>query len=132
MLSMIALLGTMGVIVADEPKKPAATLEGTWTVVSVEHDGKAAQGTDLKKGDKLVVKGDGYRFDAAYKEEGTFKVDAAKTPATIDLTDSRKQASHGIYKLDGNRLTLCFWPGERPAAFKSSPTALLVEFERKK
>jgi uncharacterized protein (TIGR03067 family) len=75
--------------------------------------------------------------------KGTFKLDAAKKPKSIDMTvkegkNYEGKTSLGIYKIEGNRFTWCAnEPGrkERPGDFVDSEgdqKFLLVVFERKK
>ena len=42
---------------------------------------------------------------------------------------ARGQATFGVYRVAGDRLTLCIGP-ERPASFSARGTAALVELER--
>jgi uncharacterized protein (TIGR03067 family) len=79
---------------------PAGT---TWTFTA---DGKSV----------LSIPGGG---DAA---PGTFTVDLKKDPAQVDISAGPKGTPmQGIYKRDGDTLTLCVGTkiGERPAAFES-------------
>jgi RNA polymerase sigma factor (sigma-70 family) len=102
-------------------------LQGTWVAVSAEKGGKAAPDeflTSLKitfAGDKITVRGGG---DA---KEGTFKLDPAKKPKEIDLMHEGKTAQ-GIYRLDGDKLTLCLDDADkgRPTEFKSKAGTGLV------
>ena len=132
LLTLILGFWTAGLIEAEDAKK-APSLDGVWTVVMVEYDSDKSIDKDLKRGDTFTVNGTDYRLDGStHKERGTLKTDDSMTPATVDLADGNKQVSRAIYKLDGDKLVLCLWPGERPTVFKSGPKALLVEFERKK
>ena len=63
--------------------------------------------------------------------EGTYRVDPGKTPKEIDLTDS-SGTRLGIYKLEGDQLTLCLTEPNRPSrpteftAPAGSPQMVLV------
>lgn len=130
--ALVSVLWTVGFGAVDGTTKTSA-LDGSWTVVSIEHDKKKTMGKNLKQGDVFTVKGDTYRLNGlAHKEVGTLKTDATGAPATVDIDDGNKRGSLGIYKLDGTKLVFCMWPGERPTKFKSGPKAVLVEFERAK
>jgi uncharacterized protein (TIGR03067 family) len=142
----LALLSTI-LIAADKPKDAGAQdhqkLQGTWQVLQELHgdsdtsdEGKHCQ--LIFDGDKFTVKKD----DKAILE-GTFTIDAIKSPAQIDLKvlkddeDERTgQTSLGIYQLDGDKLKLCACDpsqSERPAEFSTKGTRfLLIAMERVK
>src|SRR6516164_5747912 len=89
-----------------EPKVKAGALEGTWVFSKIIGDGKGAPPGDLeltfKKG-KLSIK-----LGKIGEKSHDYKIDAAKKPAHIDLTDSeRNKKVEGIYKIDKGELYLC-------------------------
>ncbi len=100
-------------------------MQGQWSVTIAERDGKPA-GDELKN-IKLVVliAGKDYRVLVNDKvvSGGTFTIDAAKSPRTIDtkITEGPNKGlmEKGIYKIEGDKMTAVFAkPGkERPAAF---------------
>ena len=121
---------TAGLLAAPAPadKDP---LVGTWVIVSAVRGGKAF---DEIKGEKLSFTRDGKLTVTAKNEEekATYKVDASKKPATIDITFEdrpgnskvgrlgKKPATievairrdntvtfHGIYALEGDTLKIC-------------------------
>ncbi len=128
---------------ADDSKgqKAETALEGTWTLVSLEFDGRKLSDEDLVNG-TMTIKGNKYVFKMQKKEndeEGTLKIDAGKKPATIDLDiltgRSKGKKQVGIYELDGTSLKFCFSdPGEteRPKEFKAGEGSKQTLFGFKK
>jgi uncharacterized protein (TIGR03067 family) len=121
-------------------------LEGTWRATSVEQDGEKLD-PDKVKTVRCTIRSGSYVFaiDSA-KEEGKWSSDAKATPATLDMTVSspaqfRGRVNRGIYKLDGDKLTLCVAgtavggkAPARPTEFdaKKGSGQILYVFERTK
>jgi uncharacterized protein (TIGR03067 family) len=104
-------------------------LAGSWQAVSYALDGKEAPAEDLKK---VKLRIDAHGKTAAQSEGKTFlastiRVDPGWNPKTIDIAftegDRKGKTALGIYKLDGDTLTICRAnPGkDRPSAFSSTP-----------
>lgn len=97
---------------------------GEWIPVSVVRDGQALDKAMLKHGkrtatvDKVTVK-----FGPQVLVQATYTVDRSPRPMTMDYFLAGGQMQHGIWELDGNRLTTCFGaPGQpRPTEFASTP-----------
>lgn len=71
--------------------------------------------------------------------DATFTIDPTKTPKHLDLTFDRIGLSPGIYKIEGDTLTLCRGSSRgkaggdgRPKEFKNGNRALLREWKRVK
>jgi RNA polymerase sigma factor (sigma-70 family) len=123
---------------AADKEKPAKSdqenLRGTWAGVSGEAGGNTLP-ADAVKNYRLVF-GDGkltVKF-AGEGKEGTFKLDPAAKPKTIDLTLDGGTGV-GIYSLDGDTLKLCFTETgkeDRPTEFatKKGRWAVLLVFKR--
>ena len=89
---------------------------------------------------ELTITKDAYEFPKGINRisaKGTVKIDAAK--GTIDFTPDDGPAKGktlvGLYKVDGDVLTLCFTGtgGERPKEFKTADrNTVLATYERKK
>lgn len=118
-------LATVFLVAADDPKDELKKLDGTYTMVSGEKDGKNVPEQTIKTA-KLVIKGDQHDVkigDVIFK--GTHKIDPSKKPKTIDATDTegpfKGKTVYGIYELDGGIFKVCFAkPGEdRPKEFST-------------
>ncbi len=116
--------------------KDTVNIEGTWVVESATVDGKAE---DDIKGEKMTFKNGTLTVKTKQKDEkGTYKLDSAQKPKTIDVTDDGKNETYaGIYKLDGDRLTICV-PDKagnaRPKEFtaKEGSRQMVLELKREK
>src|SRR5438128_3567307 len=70
----------------DAAKKDLAKLEGTWTLVAMEVDGKAVPEAKLVSA-SLTIRGDKYSLTSRNKlHEVEMKLDASKSPKEIDMT----------------------------------------------
>src|SRR5439155_27165310 len=89
-----------------EVKKEMALLQGEWSMVSGEIDGKAMP-EDFLKGARRTAKGDETTIVIAGQlfMKATFTIDPAKKPKTIDytMTDgfSKGKKQLGIYEITG-------------------------------
>ena len=142
--TLLATIGFAAVALADDAadKKDKEKLQGTWTAVSGEKEGKddpeakehalVFEGNKfrVKKGDKVVV-------------QGTFKIDASKSPKTMDIEisegpeDVKGKTAQAIYALDSDELTWCVaepGSGQRPEklATKEGVKHMLVKLKREK
>jgi uncharacterized protein (TIGR03067 family) len=112
-------------------------LDGTWVGTSY----KRGPGVVSKEnvGTSLTITKDGYECKGSYpiSKKGTLKIDEAN--GTIDFTStegfSKGKTMQGIYKLEGNVLTVCYADSssKRPTEFKSEKiSTVLITFEKKK
>ena len=133
----LLILSAVGFLAADDPKKDEAdSLMGKWSAVSISAGGKPAQ-EDLVKGFKITIDDKTYinLMGTEVVEEGGYKIDASKSPKTIDF-DIKKgldvgKRQLGIYKIDGGKLMIvAAIPGsqERPKSFKVEPESQVLEF----
>ena len=143
-VASLAVIGLAAVAVADDAadKKDKEQLQGTWTAVSGESEGKenaeAKEHVMVFDGDKFTVK----RGDKVMVQ-GTFKIDASKSPKAMDMNitegpeDVKGKTAHAIYELKGDELTWCVThpgDGERPEKFatKEGAKQMLIKFKREK
>ena len=142
----MAVVFAAGVALAQDAKdgKKAAKLEGTYVIVSLEMGGEKipdelfskapeADRTIRITADKLISSKKGKDDSVAYK------VDASKSPAHITTTEAKggkTETSYGIYKLDGDTLTICMVESEkaedRPKEFKSAKDSKVMILTLKK
>jgi uncharacterized protein (TIGR03067 family) len=134
----------------DAVKKELAKLDGTWTVIKMEVDGKSLLEKD-KPESKLVIKDGKVTSNAKETPKGGTELskilDPSKKPKQITVPnfeggDPKKGVTLiGIYELDGDDLRVCVQAvetanlkereKERPTAFDSKQGMLLV-FKREK
>lgn len=114
-----------------------ARIQGTWVVVSAERDGAPVPPESLKAREvKMIFEAN--RIVAKMGEMsvtlGTFTLDSSKSPKTYDRTYPDGTPRRGIYKLDGDKLTICVsgLGKDRPSAFstKSGDGTSLVVYRR--
>ena len=101
------------------------SLQGTWIFVGLEVDGAKVPDAMLA-GSRIIIKGDRFKsISGGVTYEGTIKIDAAKSPKTLDLifTDGpeKGKTAPGIYEVMSDNLKICLslGPGNRPIEFVS-------------
>jgi uncharacterized protein (TIGR03067 family) len=108
-------------------------LQGTWQVVSIEFSGETRDHSDKK----YTFRGGRVIEDRPQQlDEGTFKVETTKNPKCIDFTlgEFAPRQQLGIYKVDGDRLLICWGNAadQRPTDFVTDKKAktFLYRLER--
>jgi uncharacterized protein (TIGR03067 family) len=127
----------------DDVKKELKALQGKWKVVSLEAGGNVLP-KEAVPDFTFTVGADGKSTGKHPKGEyeATVTVDPRKKPKTIDNLhesgDQKGKKQYGIYKLEGDTLTVCITrpgaaEGDRPKDFATKDTANVVfVFERVK
>jgi uncharacterized protein (TIGR03067 family) len=111
----------------DAPKDEEKIL-GTWAVVSWEEGGEKAP-QDMIKDVKVTFAADGkMTVKQGEKEQDlTYQLDPAQKPKAFEATNAKGLTGLGIYKLDGDNLTICFARrGDRPTEFASKEGTSVV------
>jgi uncharacterized protein (TIGR03067 family) len=139
---VLLVLAAVLLVAADDKKKDLEQMQGTWTVVESEADGKKAGEADLKAAKlELTIKDNKFTYKAGDTVllEGTVELGPDKTPKALDAKGKdptgREAASIGIYELKGDTMRVCFVPaGERPTKFDASAGSkqTIVVYQRKK
>ncbi len=122
------VLCAAGILAADDTKKDdREAIKGKWKAVSISMSGEP-QADELVKNFKLNFESKDYTNTVGdMVEEGSYSIDSTKSPKTIDFdikkgpVEGKKQL--GVYKLDGDKLTLVM----SAAGSTDRPTSLTVE-----
>jgi uncharacterized protein (TIGR03067 family) len=108
----------------EEAPKGEAKIVGTWAYGSVETGGQKVPEEQLKEAQMSFTADSKFTANARGKKmAGTYKLDPAKRPAEITTRNDDGKTHNGIYKLDGDTLTICM-PEEdgadRPTEFATA------------
>jgi uncharacterized protein (TIGR03067 family) len=137
-LLIIASFGSQSLALDDAGV--AKDLEGTWLPLSAELAG-AKYPDQILKTMKLVVKDDKYKVWVGDEiDEGTCKVNASKSPRTMDITGTngpnKGKTFLTIFELDKDTLRVCYDLGgkNRPTEFatREKTPLFLVTYKRMK
>ena len=129
---LVGLAVVVGAPVKKEPPaKDPPSIVGEWVGESGVRGGKP---DNPPAGTTITFTADGkVKFKEGKDEkpeEGTYKADPKKSPAEIDivpLIDGKSPTILGIYKIEGDTLTMCIvMDGERPKEFASPPGSPVV------
>jgi uncharacterized protein (TIGR03067 family) len=122
-----------------DAKKELEKLQGEWVFKEGQRHGKKVEASDKK----LVLEIKGTKWILQGQEKGEFvAIDPTTDPKCFDLGSAEEgtkgQAREGIYKIDGDTLTVCIHEGkgkQRPTRFETTaeqPDTMLAVFERVK
>ena len=92
-------------------QKDLENFQGTWTVESMELDGKPLPETDRKK-IRLTIQGEDFVFDnGSGGEPGLYKIDPTRDPKTLDIVitkgNDKGKIYLVIYKFEGGKMIQC-------------------------
>jgi len=113
----------------EAPKKDQPTVVGTWLPETIVVGGAPEK---LEAGMTFTLTGDGKCMVKEGKnepDEMSYSMDPKKDPGHLDLREPGMQGElmKGIYKLDGDTLTLCLsMKGDRPTAFASPAGSMVI------
>jgi len=139
LLVLLTPLGAGGGASPEEAvKKELQQFQGSWKAVSILHvDGRRASDDEVQN-TRLVVEGNKFTLTGENSTiSGTFTVNPAKTPKTIDVRltskDGRATKFLGIYQIQGDTRKSCFAlpDKERPTQFSSEKGYFGFEWRRK-
>lgn len=138
---LLALLGAASLRAQEAARSALEEQQGVWVAERFVRDGKETPAeivrsiTRTVEKDHVVWKRDGKNFAGT-----TIVLDSSKMPATIDVLPdggpARGERVLGIYKRDGDRLTICMADPDRPRprefkAEEGSRQTLMVFTRRK-
>jgi uncharacterized protein (TIGR03067 family) len=122
----------------DAAKEDQEKLQGRWTVIRGEDSGEQLPEQRIKDSD-VVIRGDRIRVKSDREpREMAFKLAPTKNPKTIDMTimegPEKGKTAYGIYRLEGDVLTIAFAPvgKERPKNFETKQGSKEMMFVMKR
>jgi uncharacterized protein (TIGR03067 family) len=110
-----------------------ARFQGAWKCLSLDINGKQLVPAELRE---YLWRFEGMQYVDVHhgkvESKGPFSIDPTKSPPWIDLVESTRVTMYGIYRFDGDRLTVCLNEQLRPTSFDSPPGrgCLLMVLER--
>ncbi|MEI8334269.1 MAG: TIGR03067 domain-containing protein, partial [Chloroflexota bacterium] len=131
------IVAAVSVVAADDG---TSLLDGIWLPVAMEFAGQPFP-EEARQGIVLEIAGEAYTVTVGKEvDKGTVKVDAAATPAAIDIVGvvgpNKGKTILGIVEVEKDALRVCydFSGKDRPTEFKTAEGTqqFLVTYERKK
>lgn len=132
-MRILVLLAIVGLIpvrpdrhgTVDAPPPVIVSLQGTWQMVEYSVMGKILPKTTVDNM-KLSFSSNEMRLETGAKAASPFPftMDLNKSPAWIDFKTTKTVGFAGIWKIEGDTLTICFArsdPNLRPTTFPTDP-----------
>jgi uncharacterized protein (TIGR03067 family) len=124
---VVACLLPLSLLAEEARKADRLNLDGTWTIVRGEKDGKP-EPEDRIEGSVVVITGNKITGTDRDKKEFfacTFTLDTSKTPWQIKMVSAepkKGEVSRGILEKDGDTLKLCYQvrTAAPPTTFKTT------------
>jgi len=127
--TLLTLAMSLSAPALKEKLKGSGDIVGEWIVESIQSTGKVkAPGVAREEMRYIFAENGGLVVMRGERKIGGdargYTIDAKKSPATLDLiadtTDEESSVTHGIYKIEGNRMTMVIprGRGTRPTAFE--------------
>ncbi len=138
-LMIVPFALVLNVFTAEQPND-ANDIQDTWLPDKAEMGGQPMKDDFLKKTTLTLDNGIYAVFVAGAPDKGTYTIDSAAKPHTIDITGTEGpnlgRKIPAIYELSGDTLRVCYALGgaPRPTEFKTSAGTkyFLVTYHRKK
>jgi uncharacterized protein (TIGR03067 family) len=136
----LSLSTLVAVNAGDKKKQDAPKLEGVWTGVTGISDGKKVP-DDIVSKLTLTIKEGKYNVTFMDKEveTGSYKVDASKKPAHLDLTIAKGKdegkVQPGIVMIEGDMMTVALGKAgtkDRPKKFEGADGVEVTKLKRAK
>jgi RNA polymerase sigma-70 factor (ECF subfamily) len=120
----------------DKPASDEEKIAGAWAITAMEEGGQKAPEDSLKDAKAILTRDGNMTLKRGEQdEERTFTLDPSRNPKEISQTNAKGLTLRGIYKLDGDTLTVCMdRNGNVPTEFasKEGTTVVLVVLKRQK
>lgn len=133
LLAMLLIISSASTGLADGVTEAQEKLAGIWKLVSGEEDGQPFP-AEAKEKSRIVFEKNKFAFRAGEISVPTvYTIDPMKGTISIAPPIGETKTLRGLYKLEGNHLTLCVTDGDMvPTKFAGGKNIMLLVLEREK